>query len=366
VTIHTYEGLIYEPRSFWDVKRVTATSETQAVFFDTRNAFLNGERYPVEISEISLAPINYMAQANLAPLNGRFSGGSCFEVAKATIAVRQRQNYSRFAMDLRSYSPSRTQAPQTSYYSDGTNDLTNASSLFGVCHKRFDRPFVLPQFGSAELQLSTYYGAAPAGGAAQPVAFSAAWYEAGGLQEGSMRVLNQRALLDATTPESALYGANIPNAGEFPSLVATPATFPPQHLFTAKDFRAQSPTGQGSQRFSGVAVHIDQIAYDGNFSGGAFPPIDASMTPLSLRAGCRIRSVDGGSKADWWRPGAPIALVFTHVTPAQVYKLPRPITLMPGDQLEVELNIPAQTPADVNAETYSIGIAFNGYAAIEG
>ena len=363
MTIHTYEGLVYEPRSFWDVKRVTATSETQAVFFDTRNAFLNGERYPVEISEISLAPINYVSQSNTAPLAGRFAGQPCFDVSKVTVAVRQRQNYSRFAVDLRSFSPSRTQAPQTSYYSDGTNNLTNASDLFGVVHKRFDRPFVLPQFGSAEVSLTTFQGARGVGGHGTNPSFSAAWFEAGGLLEGSSRVFVNKHFYDADPVETAPYGAAITGtAGVLPGNAPTGATFPPQHLMGAKDFRAQSPTAQGSQRFSGIALQIDQIDYDAGLVLDGL----VNITPLSLRAGCRIRSVDGGSKADWWRPGAPIALVFTHITPAQVYKLPRPITLMPGDQLEVELNIPAHTPADVGAETYSIGIAFNGYAAIEG
>ena len=89
------------------------------------------------------------------------------------------------------------------------------------------------------------------------------------------------------------------------------------------------------------------------------------MTPLALRTGCRIRTTDGGTKMDWWRPGAPIGLVLNTVSAAMTYKLPRPLTLEPGDQFEVELTVPPAANVE-NPDVYSIGLALNGYAAIEG
>jgi hypothetical protein len=47
------------------------------------------------------------------------------------------------------------------------------------------------------------------------------------------------------------------------------------------------------------------------------------------------------------------------------YRLPRPLTLEPGDQFEVELTVPPTTGVEP-ADTYSIGVALNGYAAIQG
>jgi len=364
MTTQYHTGLIFEPRAFWDVKRIAATAEEQTVLFDTREAFMNGSRYPIEITEISLAPINYLSATD-RDLTRRFSGQSVFNASQIVLAVRQRQNYSRFPVRLPGYSATPSQEPSTRFFDTASNDLKNASGLLGVSHKRFERPFVLPQYGAVEIALSTYEGAFPAGGFGAPPLFSVAWFEAGGLLEGSSRIRTQVPLRDAASVASALYGQVIPSGGEIPSLISTNATFPPEHLFTTKEFRAQSPTAQGAQRFTGVTVQIDQLAYDGRFSGGFAPPVNAPMTALALRTGCRIRTTDGGTKMDWWRPGAPIGLVLNTISPAMTYRLPRPLTLEPGDQLEVEITVPPTTgvePADI----YSIGVALNGYAAIQG
>jgi hypothetical protein len=366
MTTQYHTGLIFEPRALWDVQRVVSTAEEQTVLFDTREAFMNGSRYPIEITEISLAPINYLAAADLAGA-GRNSGQAAFNAAEMVLAVRQRQNYSRFPIRLPGYSAMPSQEPSTRFVNLASTDLRNSSGLLGVSHKRFDRPLVLPQYGAVEIALSTYIGAAPALATTAPPTFSVAWFESGGLLEGSSRTLTRKPLRDAASPESALYGQVIPFNGEIPSLLATNATFPPEHLFTTKEFRAQSPTAQGGQRFTGVTVQIDQIDYDAIFSGGGVPPVDAPMTPLSLRTGCRVRTTDGGTKMDWWRPGAPIGLVLNTISAALTYRLPRPLTLEPGDQMEVELTVPPNTAGEgQQADTYSIGVALNGYAAIQG
>lgn len=358
MTTQYHTGLMFEPRALWDVKRIDATAEEQTVLFDTREAFMNGSRYPIQITEISLAPINYLAAANLD--GGRRSGQAVFNAAEMVLAVRQRQNYSRFPVRLPGYSATPSQEPSTRFFDTSLPTLANASGLLGVSHKRFDRPFVLPQYGAVEIQLSTFRGT-PLAPQDPPPTFSVAWFEAGGLLEGSSRILTQRPLRDALDVSSALYGESVPPANQ--SAIATNATFPPQHLFTTKDFRAQSPTVQGAQRFTGVTVQIDQIGYD-NVAG---PGLSAPITPLALRTGCRVRTTDGGTKMDWWRPGAPIGLVLNTVSPAMTYRLPRPLTMEPGDQFEVELTIPPNAAGEgQDADVYSIGVALNGYAVIEG
>jgi hypothetical protein len=365
MTTQYHTGLIFEPRALWDVKRVVSTDEEQTVLFDTREAFMNGSRYPITITEIALSPINYLSASDRQPFGLRRSGQAVFNASQIVLAVRQRQNYSRFPIRLPGYSAEASQEPSTRWLDPTSTFLRNASGLLGVSHKRFDRSLVLPQYGAVEIQLSTYQGALPALASAPPPLFSVAWYEAGGLLEGSARIRQQVPLRDALTVQSALYGEVIPFGGELPSTIATNATFPPEHLFTTKEFRAQSPTAQGGQRFTGVTVQIDQLEYDAIFSGGGVPPVNAPMTPLALRTGCRIRTTDGGTKMDWWRPGAPIGLVLNTVSPAMTYKLPRPLTLEPGDQFEVELTVPPAANVE-NPDVYSIGLALNGYAAIEG
>ena len=56
------------------------------------------------------------------------------------------------------------------------------------------------------------------------------------------------------------------------------------------------------------------------------------------------------------------------MTPAQVYKFPTPITLGPGDNLEVELQTPEAVTIGGNLiePLYQVGIGMCGYAAIEG
>ena len=90
---------------------------------------------------------------------------------------------------------------------------------------------------------------------------------------------------------------------------------------------------------------------------------------MLLELGTRIRTTNGGSKEWWWREGAPLCLVFDTVTPATVYKMPYPITLGPGDTLDVELVVPPLPAGAVGGTALqhqvNTGISFNGWAAIE-
>ncbi len=95
---------------------------------------------------------------------------------------------------------------------------------------------------------------------------------------------------------------------------------------------------------------------------------DQPISPLALKTPVRARMHNGGTGNWWWRPWAPLALVCPTITPAQVYDLPEPITLRPGDDLEIELQTPAPITiglANVRPQ-YTVGVSLCGYAAIEG
>jgi hypothetical protein len=143
--------------------------------------------------------------------------------------------------------------------------------------------------------------------------------------------------------------------------------WPPEQTFNARQFDAQESTRSGSTCITDLRCHIDQRAYDVAMQG-AFGPTPFQPTPMSLRTGTRIRLVNGGTKAWWWRPGAPLALVFDAITPANVYELPEPITLGPEEHLEVEVVFPGSFPGDpvLQPTAYHLGLSLNGYAAIEG
>jgi hypothetical protein len=114
--------------------------------------------------------------------------------------------------------------------------------------------------------------------------------------------------------------------------------------------------------FTDLRCFIDQRLYDQRLCaqfGAASRP-----SPLALRTGTRIRTTGTGSQNYWWRPGAPLALVFDHITPALVMRLSDPITLPPQDQLDVEMEFPGVPgSADTN---FHVGVSFNGFATIEG
>ena len=113
---------------------------------------------------------------------------------------------------------------------------------------------------------------------------------------------------------------------------------------------------------------IDQIAFDEELAP-AFPA--SVIAPVSTRIGSRVRLVGGPVNDYWWRPGAPMALTFDTTTPAAVYWLDEPITLMPGDALDViaEVRTDSFASEDINAAyaaMYQFGISFNGFTAING
>jgi hypothetical protein len=70
----------------------------------------------------------------------------------------------------------------------------------------------------------------------------------------------------------------------------------------------------------------------------------------------------------WWRPGAPLALVFDAQTPGLVYDLTHEITLEPGDTLALEMTFPPSAFGGENPQLIPVhvGVALNGYSPIEG
>jgi hypothetical protein len=144
--------------------------------------------------------------------------------------------------------------------------------------------------------------------------------------------------------------------------------YPAQNQLSARDFSRQDGTRQGSTKINSVNIAIDQITHDDTLQGAG---VDADITgqplaPMSTRVGVRARSTDFGSGAFWWQPGCPLALVFNDITPALTYDLAEPITLAPQHGLQVEIIIPALPAGLELTPIYKFGVAFTGFAAIEG
>jgi hypothetical protein len=380
-------GLLYEPRAFWSVHQVNTADNPGGRIVLPREHFLNGEPYPINLTHLTFAPINYTfrefengAPVDAATYHNCMAGGLRSDIL---IGAPQRQSYARQVLRI----PSWTARPRWEPQISGTATPW-ASSLWNTTRWDFDHSMIIPEQGSMEFQLSCI--TPPTGVFDPPVAnpeFSVGIYEgpppgkaAPGalLMPGNMRIGQQKTMRYAGTvvrpPPFEGDGFGIA------PIVATPGKpgvatqlWPTDQQLSAREYDAQNATQAGSTPVTGFGVHIDQIDYDDtvintNLIGALGAPAGQPITPLSLRTGVRARMHNGGTGNWWWRPWAPLALVSPSMTPAQVYKFPVAITLGPGDNLEIEL----QTPGPVNIEgndidpLYQVGIGMCGYAAIEG
>jgi hypothetical protein len=363
------EGLLYEPRSFWSIANVAGQTYDQTVRMDRRH-FYNGGRYPIEIRRIAIAGVNYLLSgppiANGAV--GWNESASVIERVRVSFAAPQRFYFSSRRTPLAAgMAPRATAQPPVG---------APSSSLWGQCNLTFDQPLVLPRTGTIELDLSAHTPWRRPGEVAvveaEPTQATVVWQEVGGMFAGSGRS-HTMPLFTYTGPTHVAdpaekwpyppdgYGTGgapvNPSRNWWPAQSSFPAGGP-------RGFSRFESTRSGSTEVSELRTHIDQLDYDAAL-GAAFGATRAC--PLSMRTGCRVRTVSGGSREYWWRPGAPLALVLDTITPALVYELHEPFTMPPGEQIVVEVEVPGSAVGQGQDQpTFHIGVSLNGFAAIEG
>lgn len=416
------EGLLYEPRSFWSIANV---DPDQATFPRTirlpREHFFNGERWPIQVKRIAIAAINYGfieppgALAAGGNPTGYHEGSNNVSVVELAVSAPQKFHFGTKRFSLGAALTPRARSSPRPRRGSGAPAVVGSrlSSLWGVSMLKLDRPLILPKDGTIEWDLSTHtpwatepnppVGAggdemsALAPGLRFPQATLLYQEQGAGIWPGSARANPPPGRLPVGDPLSFRSGFTIiplarsrtvaipPNP--LPELWPYPAdaTFDPAVAiespvtafwsnnpfplrFDGQEFDAQESTRSGSTMITDLRCHIDQRHYDRAMQVAFGSPNQPS--PLSLRTGTRIRLVNGGTKAWWWRPGAPLALVFDQMTPATVYELPEPFTLGPEDHLEIEVTVPGAfpeaEPPNRQPTAYHLGVALNGYAAIEG
>jgi hypothetical protein len=370
---------LFEPRVFWSVKRVDVDAENadpQVVVLD-RQHFFNGERYPITITEVVVSPINYARKfyadptQAAGPAEGLDANTNILGV-KVVLSARQRQSYSRRAVSLVAYGDVPT-APQAPAVIEVSGPFGIPSSFTGQVYRTFDKPLIIPRDCLIQFDLTPFDGYMPAPVQPNRVKFLVAFWERYGIFGANARQHPERpgVLADALNSGAQPFGPVITPNALAPSTQPAPSNqlWPPSSSFPGRQFRRQSYSAEGSVEFYGMGVMIDQIDYDRlntTIIGGV---ANTPMAMLAQRVGCRARLPDSGTRAWWWRQGAPLALVFPTLTPALVYKLDRPITMTRGERIEVELTIPpvSQDPQGVNLPTsYEVGVALSGYAAIQG
>lgn len=367
-------GLIFEPRALWSVGRwntaaVSRLDGRKYAFGEVqlpRQDFINGARWPLVITRVSMAAINYLLMSNeptvaVVPKTKETfrNAASVLASARFMLSVPRRQYYSKRPISSLSLAPRPTGTPSLR----GTAQ-DYASSIFGASRLEFDKPLRMPQQGAIEVALGA---PTPYADEDQAETFNAYVHVeelGGGLFPGNSREKNfELGTLIHTHPQLYLPDTFDTSGG------TKGAQFPSDQMFSQTEFTKQRPSRSGGSAFSAISVLVDQITSDDGMQMSIVPGIAGSpVCPLSLRTPTRIRTKGGGTGTDWWRPGAPLGLVFTDVTSALVYDLPIPITLNPGDQLSVVLQLPLDVTIDGVHLTpiYQIGFAANGFAVIEG
>jgi hypothetical protein len=399
-------GVWYEPRSLWCVKNIalsqylaTPAGEGAPNFVGPvltvqlpRNCFRNGSKYPVMINRFAISGVGYpfarpdavaMQDSVLAggvPGPANLNGTTMINTMRFSISSPYRQTFSQTKNLAVGFAPRPTSDPSV----DG------ASSLFGATTLKYDKPLVLPKNSQIEWDVSSLQGLSyvptvgnvgtledPTPLYSDPLPAMLSYLEAGGLFAGNSRSRDMqiRTNLSGLTPVPGEDGWPFALPVGFAALGggAQVPFWDPQAHFDTQTFREQNATRAGSTNIYGMTSMIDQIDFDDAVLE-SFPL--AKIAPMSTRLGTRVR-VKGGPTSDyWWTPGAPMALVMDTLTPALVYWLEEPITLLPGDTLDVavgvntavflgESGIPADT-AQMNALAYQFGISFNGFTAIDG
>lgn len=378
------KGLIYEPRSLWSIARATSSTVAQRVRFNRRH-FYNGSRWPIEIRRIATMAVNYVVADDVTAVapSALENTSQIIQKCKLRISAAQRYHLNPKSLVLSAFGAEPSGQPPTQPTDLGSGNAFTPSSAYGVSMLRLDEPLVIPRNGTIEWALSAHSPWNGQGeGAVDENVLTSAWMlyqERGGLWPGSARARHVQLAAytgnNLPTDECWPYavdgfGAGTPTA---PALLS-PNWWPPQSAFppngAALDadgrrdttFQAQESTRDGSTEITDLRVFIDQLSYDsGMDNSGGYNGLRPSQ--LAMRTGCRIRTASGGSNTWWWRPGAPVGLVFDYLSPANVYELPEPITVGRGEQLDVELEVPAQIEDPV---PFQIGVSFNGFAAIEG
>lgn len=326
--------MLTEPRSLWGLAQVNrASTSILRVTFDREN-FRNGSRWPITLERLVVSPIGYHRLTTV----GTFADDNMvnmFLASRLRIGIPGRQHYMRKPMLLSSLP----------LYQKGV-----AVTQTFLVRRKFDPPVLLPARGTIQLDLMPVPNFFLAAESTFTIGFQQL---SDGLYGGEGRV-TETALV-----QTAVYDYGSVGSGGNVIIAAGGTTtnpWPPQMRFSSRVFNQQQSGRSATARTPVTGVNV-MIGHPTSNPAGVLNFV-----------GSRMRVVDGDSHGEyWWRPEAPLALVFDDITPALVFELPVPITLEPGDTIDLELEVrsevvgsPPQTP------NYIVGVSFNGYAEIEG
>lgn len=368
-------GLLYEPRSLWTVQPLTLEDTAQEVQFN-RLHFYNGGKYPITLNRVAIHGIGYDVERATVETFKWASAASVQNGVRLEVGVPFRHHYGKNAILVDGIAPYPTgQIQPRGLVTTQVGGLSySAQSVFGQSILNLDKPLYLPERGNIELGFGSIRR--PVGDEEASPRGYAVWQEEGGLFAGSGRsfewdvlgqLISAAEILDpvGSVPEEGWPYALTPEQIGYAALAQTGVFWDPTAHFSAKEFDEQESTRGGVTKITGLRVMLDQRNLD---DAVALALGNVPMAALAGRIGTRVKTTNGGTKENWWRPGAPMSLVLDTITPATVYPLPQPITLAPEDSLDIRAVIPAVTglPTNQLLRTMNIGVSFNGFATIEG
>jgi hypothetical protein len=377
------DGIYCEPRALWEVFSVQSNGQLANRVRGDIDRWRNDSRHTYKLTHLLLAPVGYVfSELDTTPVDlASFRAcGSVSQLCSIKLSAPQRVPYSRIQIPFNGFGWLPTEEPSLR----GTAQ-SYASGLFGLSRWAFDFDFWLPNPGTVQFDLSTWVvpGIAPAV-AGESVRHSILFDEipdtdtASPRLRGHGRVRERRPLLAADV-SGAFDPLLVWPRGSAPlpfdvfgsqSIGAvSPEVFPAENSFNKLLFKQQEwSQGTTHSRVRGMSVAIDQISFDDLLQTAGPPFPGQPVTPLSLRVACGARTINGGTGAEWWTYGCPLALVSPTIGPAQVHRLVEPIELAPSDSLEVVIEVPPPTLVGQTllAPRYNIGASLIGYAEVRG
>lgn len=364
-------GFLYEPRAFWDVARFSAPAGRQSTQRLDSDRFYNGSKYPIVLTHILYDPAISAIAESFASRG--FTDGTI------RISSSGNQYLTRDAIPLRMLvSPTEYEPPSPYAASNNLPALTAndgvwgpvGGPLWGLSQWSFHHPLILPKDGAVTFSIGSRIepditfdaGDLPDVGAY--LQFAEGGDSRSDFYQGNARsfqVAGQRR----TVNPSAWVAEPTEEGGS-----GTDQQYPPTSVLTATEYRRQNVTAAGSTALRGFSLMLDQRWYNWAIisqlatAGGI--QSRASATPVkAMCSAC-------GTQESWWRDGAPLSLVSPTRTNALVGKLPVPITLQPGDGLDIELSFGAGTRDNYDSFSVSfgpgyvsVGVSFTGFAAVE-
>lgn len=364
-------GFLYEPRAFWDVAilRPPIARPASRTVLDS-DKFYNGSKYPVVLTHLIFDPaVSQISavQASRGFMDGviRLTSSGNQPVTRGPVPLRSLLSGVSFEPPS-PYNPIPVTGvvPQGGIWGDYPGPLWNVSQ-WDFCH-----PLVLPKDGAVTFSIGARIEADFLPAIDTPPVVVYAQFNEGGDTNNDFYKGNARSFIEPgqfRTTNVSTWGTIAGGGGEFSGGAGVAQPFPPSGVFTGRAYQRQNITQAGSTLLRGFSVMFDQRAFD-IAAQAEFPaPTDTASQSCASRTPVKAKTSGCGTQESWWRDGAPLSLVSPTRTPALVGKLQMPITLQPGDGLDVELafGTSSSEPVGLRPTGVNFGISLCGFAAIE-